>query len=100
MGTDAERGADKAFEARDTQPASKSDEGADYQRNKAAETAGESINKQGNEQAGSQGEPGRDDDALEDQGQGRESAPSTGRLSSSVAPSDPIDDESPHLPTP
>jgi hypothetical protein len=99
-GSEAAEGGTKAFEGRDTQPESRSDGGAIYRENKDAEKVGESINSQGNRERGMHDEAGREADAAEEREQGRVSAPSTGRLSSGVTPSDPIDDESPHLPTP
>ena len=99
-GKEAQQGGTRAFEARDTQPGSKSDEGYVYKRNKAAEKVGQSINDQGNKHALKRTEPGRDDKAAKKRGAGRESAPSTARVSTGVAPSDPIDPESPHIQTP
>ena len=111
VGSEAERGANKAFEGHDTQPESKSDEGYVYKRNRversddastneAAEKVGESISAQGNEFALGAQEPGRDEAAVEERAAGRTSAPSTGRFSSGVNPSEPIDPDSPNIPAP
>jgi hypothetical protein len=93
----------KAWEGHDTQDASKSEEGAVYAPEKSAEKVGESITERAEDRATKHKEPGRvmdeSDTAEKDAGgKARPAGKSDARMSTSVDPQDPIDDESPHLP--
>jgi len=93
----AKEGGDKAFEANETQDASKSEGGAIYAPEKGAEHVGESISSRGEEQGLKKDEPGLVEDEGED-GAGRPRAKTTPRFSTGVNPVDTVDEGEEHLP--
>lgn len=93
----------KAWEGHDTQDASKSEEGAIYAPEKSAEKVGESVTERAEDRAKKHKEPGRvmdeaDTGEKDSGGKARPAGKSDARMSTSVDPQDPIDEESPHLP--
>jgi hypothetical protein len=93
----AKQAGDKAFEANETQDASKSEGGAIYAPSEGVEDVGESISKRGEDRADHTSEPGRVEE--EEKGSGRKVGKSTARMSTSINPQDPKDSDSPTLPT-
>ena len=103
MGTDETKEAGKrAWEARDTQDASKSEEGAIYAPEKSAGKVGESLTERAEERAAKEDEPGRvldeeDTGEKDASGKARPAGKSDARMSTSVDPQNPIDETSPHI---
>ena len=95
-GDKAKKGGDKAFEANETQDASKSEGGAVYAPDKGTEHVGESISSRGEEQTLKKDEPGRVE--VEEQEAGRPKGKSTPRLSTGVNPVDTVDEGEEHMP--
>jgi hypothetical protein len=91
----AKQAGDKAFEANETQAASKSEGGAIYAPQKGVEDVGESISKRGEDRADHTSEPGRVEE--EEAGTGRKVGKSSARMSTSVNPQEPKDDDSPNI---
>lgn len=94
----AKEGGDKAFEANETQDASKSEGGAIYAPEKGAEHVGESISSRGEEQGLKKDEPGLVEEDEVDQETGRPRAKTTPRFSTGVNPVDTLDEGEEHLP--
>jgi hypothetical protein len=92
----AKQAGDKAFEANETQDASKSEGGAIYAPSEGVEDVGKSMSKRGEDRADHTSEPGRVEE--EEKGTGRKVGKSTARMSTSINPQDPKDDDSPTLP--
>jgi hydrogenase nickel incorporation protein HypA/HybF len=99
---DVRKAAEKAFEGRETQDASKSEEGAVYAPEKGVEKVGESITEGGEERGAKHTEPGRvmdesDTGEKDSAGHARPAGKSDARMSTSVDPQNPIEEESPEL---
>ncbi|HEU4488256.1 MAG TPA: hypothetical protein VFS38_03090 [Actinomycetota bacterium] len=94
----ARESGDKAFEANETQDASKSEGGAIYAPEKGAEHVGESITPRAEEQALKRNEPGLEETDEEDEA-GRPRAKTTPRFSTGVNPVDTVDEGEAHLPS-
>jgi hypothetical protein len=92
----AKRAGDKAFEANETQAASKSEGGAIYAPSEGVEDVGESMSKRGEDRGDHTSEPGRVEE--EEKGTGRKVGKSTARMSTSINPQDPKDSDSPTMP--
>jgi hypothetical protein len=91
----AKQAGDKAFEANETQAASKSEGGAIYAPQKGVEDVGESISKRGEDRGDHTSEPGRVEE--EEKGTGRKVGKSSARMATGVNPQEPKDDDSPHI---
>jgi hypothetical protein len=94
----AREGGDKAFEANETQDASRSEEGAIYAPEKGAEHVGESLTPRAEEQAQKRHEAGLEETDEEDEA-GRPRAKTTPRFSTGVNPVDTVDEGEEHLPS-
>jgi hypothetical protein len=92
----AKQAGDKAFEANETQAGSKSEGGAIYAPSEGVEDVGESMSKRGEDRADHTHEPGRVEE--EEKDTGRKVGKSSARMSTSVNPLEPKDDDSPTIP--
>ncbi len=92
----AKQAGDKAFEANETQDASKSEGGAIYAPAEGVEDVGKSMSKRGEDRADRRTEPGRVEE--EESGTGRKVGKSSARMSTGVNPLEPKEDDSPTMP--
>ena len=92
----AKQAGDKAFEANDTQDASKSEGGAIYAPAEGVEDVGKSMSKRGEDRGDRRTEPGRVEE--EEKGTGRKIGKSSARMSTGVNPLEPKEDDSPTMP--
>jgi hypothetical protein len=92
----AKQAGDKAFEANETQAASKSEGGAIVSPSEGVEDVGESMSKRGEDRGDHTSEPGRVEE--EEKETGRKVGKSTARMSTGVNPQEAQDSDSPHLP--
>ncbi|MEA2506847.1 MAG: hypothetical protein QOH48_1465 [Actinomycetota bacterium] len=92
----AKQAGNKAFEANETQAASKSEGGAIVAPSEGVEDVGKSISKRGEDRADRRTEPGRVEE--EDTESGRKIGKSTARMSTGVNPQEPRDSDSPGSP--
>jgi hypothetical protein len=92
----AKQAGDKAFEANETQAASKSEGGAIVNPSEGVEDVGQSMSKRGEDRGDHTSEPGRVEE--EETETGRKIGKSTARMSTSINPQDPQDEDSPTLP--